>query len=235
MPAESYMPMSNQGHFEESGARPEALEEALKRTHADLCRPVVTGGEMLAFVRKKLIERAPAIGWTPQRDAELRLVVDGATLDSVKAAGTAVFLFPASATDVRLMSNTFKPSLWGERDSRTLGVALKDIVVSATRGDPRRIDLADPRLRAGVYGVETGGGGAFRWTNGEVVLDPQLWGGLSGTICLFVGYGDKAVRSWVAPARDIQEATSQIERKPKLYAVGKRGAARQDRKLGPVG
>ncbi len=219
LPAESYLAMGNRGFFVEAGGRLDAFEEGQTRTHADFCRPVAIDGDIPAFVRGRLLDRAKTMGWTPRRDAELRLAVDGVTHDPITQGGAAVFLFPADATDVRLMSNTFEPSFSGANDDRTLGVSLKDLVVSATQGEPRRIDLADARLRVGVYGVEADGASRWRWTNGELVLDPQLWDGLSGTVCLFASYGDDAIRGWIAPARDESEAL-RIERKPKLYAVG---------------
>lgn len=218
LPAESYLAMGNRGFFEEAGATLNSFEEGRTKTYADFCRPIAIEGDILAFVRQRLLERAKAMGWTPRRDVELRLVVDDVAHNPVAEGGAAAFLFPAAATDVRLRSSTFQPRLFGANDRRTLGVLLKDLVFSATQGDPRRIDLADTRLRDGVHHVEVDGARRWRWTNGELVLDPSLWDGLSGTICLFVAYGEGAVRGWITPAHDEPEA-SRFERKPKVYAI----------------
>ena len=107
--------------------------EGCERTHADFCRPVVTGGPVLAFVRQRLMERAEAIGWTPSQDADLHLVVDGEVRRPLSEGDAAVFLFPASARDVRLMSNTFIPALVGGGDPRPLGVSLTGLVFSGRR------------------------------------------------------------------------------------------------------
>ena len=158
------------------------------------------------------------MGWKPRQDVELRLVVHGVARDPVKEGGAAAFLFPADATDVRLTSNTFEPrSAWRQRRTH----APRAAEGSRLLGDPRRAETGSswrtPDCATASYNVE-GRANRWRWTNGELVLDPQLWGALSGTVCLFVAYAHGAVRGWTAPARHEREA-SQIERKPKLYAI----------------
>jgi hypothetical protein len=218
LPVESCFAMGNRGFFEEAGATLASFEEGRVETHADSCRPVAIEGAVLVFVRQWLLERAKAMGWTPRRDVELRLAVDGAAHNPSVEGDVAAFLFPARATDVRLTSSRFEPAQLGGNDARTLGVRLNDLVFSATEGKPRRIDLADPRLRHGVHHVEKDHANRWRWTNGELILDPRLWDGLAGTICLLVAFGEGAVRGWTPPAHDAPEA-SPIERKPKPYAV----------------
>ncbi len=60
--------------------------------------------------------------------------------------GAAAFLFPSSAKDVRLQSNTFCPKAFGMNDGRTLGVMLLGVSFCGQAGEPRRIRLDDERL-----------------------------------------------------------------------------------------
>jgi hypothetical protein len=89
--------------------------------------------------------------------------------------------------------------------------------LSGSGGEPRQIALDDDRLGDGVHHVEDHGGSLRRWTNGEFVLDPRLWEGLSGQIALHVSYDHMTVRGWIAapaPAKTVDA----VER-PKLYTV----------------
>lgn len=81
----------------------------------------------------------------------------------------------------------------------------------------RQISLDDERIRDGVYQLEDHGGGLRRWTNGNFVLDPLLWNGLSGEVSLMVTYDVTTLRGWIAPAA-VQK--SEAVDRPKLRAVG---------------
>ena len=215
LPAESYLAMTNRGAFEELRGVLPAQVEGRDRTHADFCRPVIARGATLDFVRQRLAARAEEIGWKPQRDVDLHLTVDGRIVRPLAEDGSAAFLFRADAKDVRLMSNTFVPTALGSSDRRILGVMLQGLALSGSGGEPRRIFLDDQRLSDGVHDVEDGG--LRRWTNGEFVLDPRLWEGLSGQIALHVLYDHTTVRGWIAapaPAKTFDA----VER-PRLYAV----------------
>lgn len=218
LPAESYLAMANRGAFEELRGVLPAMVEGRERTHDDFCRPVIIGGPTLDFVRQRLAARAEEIGWKPQRDAELHLTVDGRIVRPLDEDDSAAFLFRADAKDVRLMSNTFAPMELGSSDQRRLGVMLLGLALSGSGGEPRRISLDDDRLVDGLHHVEDHGGGLRRWTNGEFVLDPRLWEGLSGQIALDVHYDRTTLRGWIAaPAR---AKTFVAVDRPKLYAVG---------------
>ena len=211
--AESYLAMGNRVAFEEARGQLPALLEGRERTHADFCRPVETHGPALDFVRRRLLEQARVLGWTPSREADLRLCVDGAICKPLSSGDAAVFLFPAEARDVRLTSNAFVPrDRVGGSDTRALGISLVGSAFSGARGEPRRVSVDDPRLREGVHGVETAGDDRWRWTNGETALDPEMWKGLSGSVSLLVTYRSGVIRGWVAPQ-------SSVEAKPRLYAV----------------
>jgi Hint domain len=217
LPAESYLAMANRGAFEELRGLLPARVEGSERTHADFCRPVITEGPTLDFVRQRLAARAEEIGWKTERDADLHLMVDGRIVRPLAEDGSAAFLFRADAKDVRLLSNTFTPMALGTSDLRRLGVMLLGLALSGSGGEPRRISLDDDRLRDGVHPVEDHGGALRRWTTGEFVLDPRLWEGLSGQIALHVLYDHKTVRGWTAaPAR--AKSFDAVDR-PKLYAV----------------
>jgi hypothetical protein len=81
----------------------------------------------------------------------------------------------------------------------------------------RKVSLGDERLRDGVHQLESHDGSPRRWTNGELVLDPQLWGGLPGQVALRLTYDPTTVRGWTVPAA-VRKATP-IGR-PKLRVVG---------------
>ena len=221
LPAESYLAMGNRSSFEETPSLLPALLEGAGRTHADFCRPVLTEGPVLEFVRERLLARAEEIGWTALRDPDLHLVVDGRIVSPLREQGMAAFLFPADASDVRLMSNTFEPVQVGTGDPRSLGIMLNGLCFYGSLGEPRRVALDDERLGDGVYELENHGGEQRRWTDGNLVLDPQFWQGLGRQVALLVTYDPTTIRAWRAPAaepRDEAEARS-IDR-PKLYAVG---------------
>jgi hypothetical protein len=215
LPAESYLAMGNRGYFEEAGATLESFEEGKTKTHADFCLPVAVDGPIPDFVRNRLTERALSLGWTASYDDDLRLVVDGQLRRPLIERDAAVFLFPSDARDVRLVSNTFSPKDFGSGDSRVLGAMLFGFVLSGGHGDTRRIAIDDERLRDGVYEVE-GHAPRFCWTDGDLVLDPQLWEGLSGGVSLLVSCNRETVRGWIAPA-GAEEARS--EARPRLYAI----------------
>ena len=212
LPAESYIAMGNRGFFEEAGATLDALDQGQGRTYADFCRPVVTEGPVLSFARQRLMERAEAIGWTPSRETDLRLMVDGEVHRPVEEGGVATFRFPASASDVRLMSNTFIPALVGSGDPRELGVCITGVSFSGDDGDLRPVSLDDERLKDGLHPGEGMDGCAWRWTKGGgLALSPEFWNGLSGEVAVLVSHNDGAIRRWVAPARRSPEAPSHAQ------------------------
>ena len=206
LPAESYLEMTNRGFFEEAGAKLEASDEHV-RTHADFCRPVVTAGPVLEFVRERLRARAEQIGWKRSSDVELRLIADGAACGPVemhaRADGEqATFRFAASARDLRLTSNTVVPTAIGDSDPRELGVSLTELVFSDNLGGQRSVSLDDPQIRDSFHPQEAEGGAAWRWTKGELVLSRDFWDGLSGEVMLTVTRNNIAgTRRWVAPAQ----------------------------------
>ncbi len=216
LPAESYLAMGNRGAFEELRGLLPAMLDGRHATHADFCRPVVTNGPTLDFVRKRLAARAEELGWTRSCDADLRLLVDGKVHRPLDGDGAALFLFPSTARNVRLVSNTLSPTALGNGDSRTLGVMLTELSFSGRAGEPRRIAIDSERLSAGVYPVEGKDGHRWRWTNGELVLDPQLWAGLEGGVSVLVAHNSSFTRAWLEPAG---RSHSSIDELPRLVAA----------------
>jgi hypothetical protein len=78
-----------------------------------------------------------------------------ARLDIFHDLHAAAFLFPASAKDVRQVSNTFFPPSLATGDQRDLGVMLAGLSFSGSLGgDARRISLDDRRLCDGFHPIE---------------------------------------------------------------------------------
>ena len=112
LPAESYLAMGNRGFFHVDGPVVELFaEEGRDLTHADFCRPVIEDPALLARARERLVARALSLGFTPDRDDDLRLVVDGETSGPLSGHAAAAFRIPAGARDVRLVSSTFVPRI----------------------------------------------------------------------------------------------------------------------------
>ncbi len=218
LPAESYFVHGNRAFFEEAGGSLDALDEGRTKTHADFCRPVVLDGPVLDFVRRRLIARAEAVGWTRSFETDLHLMVDGEVRRPLCEGDAAVFLLPAGARDVRLKSNTFVPALLGRADPRSLGLSLVGLVVSNGRGEARSVSLDDERLKNGLHPEEARDGVAWRWTKGELVLSSDIWAGLAGPVTLAVTHNSGVARHWVSPPNAVPAAQSH-ENKPKLYAV----------------
>ncbi|MBV8104522.1 MAG: Hint domain-containing protein [Hyphomicrobiales bacterium] len=218
LPAESYLAMGNRTFFAEAGATVDAPEGG-ERTYADFCRPVAIDGPILAFVRERLMIQAQALGWTASRDADLHLLVDGEIRHPLAEGDAAVFLFRDTARDVRLVSNTFVPARIGLGDRRELGVALYGLAFVGSGGEARRVSLDDPRLGEGLHGDEASSGAYWRWTKGELVLDPQFWAGLTGQVAVFVNYNAQTTRQWIPPARPAEVIPVKSRSKQRLYSV----------------
>ena len=228
LPAESYMAIGNRGFFEERRDLLPANDEERERTHADFCRPVVLDGPVLAFARQRLQTRAEAIGWMPEHDPNLRLLVDGQVRRPLSDGDTAVFMFPAAAADVRLASTTFVPAHIGVGDSRELGICLFGLTFAGSGGGSRRVSIDDARLGGGIHDGEAKSGTQWRWTKGELVLDPQFWADMTGHVAVFIEHSSAATRRWNAPSERIEfarpaEIASSKERAQTLFGgVGRR-------------
>jgi hypothetical protein len=217
LPAESYLEAANRGFFEEAGATVDVFQPKVAKDPGEFCRPFVTDANVLAFVRQRLTARAEAIGWTPLRDPELKLLVDGKAVHPRPEGDAAVFLFPASSRDVRLLSNTFVPAKLGGRDTRKLGVCLLGLTFAGAGGVQRRISLDDARLADRLHDGELKSGAHWGWTKGDLPLDPQFWADLRGLVSLFVNHNSAATRQWSAPSRPTEAHSGKSKRK--LFSI----------------
>lgn len=208
LPAGCVLALANRGLFEEAASTEDRIDESVTPTHADLCRPVVSDPAMLAFLRERTLAHAREFGWTSLVGDDLHLVVDGEARRPLVDQGAAMFVFPAAAREVRVASHVFQPADLGFADPRTLGVMLSGLVLVGGDGEARMIAVDDARLRDGVHPTE----GRFRWTDGALALDPQLWEGLTGDVSLVVSRRRDTVRGWVAPAAETALAGSRSGR-----------------------
>jgi hypothetical protein len=129
----------------------------------------------------------------------LRLFVDGKAVHPRHEGDAAVFLFPTSAQEVRLLSNTFIPANLGGKDTRRLGVCLLGLTFAGAGGALRRISLDDARLAERLHDGELKSGAHWAWTKGDLPLDPQFWADLKGLVSLFVKHNSAATRQWERP------------------------------------
>jgi hypothetical protein len=127
--------------------------------------------------------------------------------------------FPTAQRDVRLVSNTFVPARIGLGDRRELGVSLYGLAFAGSDGEARRVPLDDPRLAGGLHSDEATVGAHWRWTKGELALDPQFWAGLTGPIALFVNHNAQATRQWIPPARPAEVVPVKSKSKQRLYSI----------------
>ena len=76
------------------------------------------------------------------------------------------------------------------------------------------------RACEGLHGEEASSGAYWRWTKGELVLDPQFWAGLTGPIAFYVNHNAQATRAWIPPARPAEVVVPvKSKSKQRLYSV----------------
>jgi hypothetical protein len=215
LPAESYSATGERGAFSESygEARVERLSEP------DFCRPFASD-LVVAAVRVQLEARAERLGYERDFDADLRLVADGVEYRPLLAEGSAVFLFPKAARDIRLLSSSFVPADVGShRDSRRLGISIYGLSASDGR-TATRIPLDHPEFVSCFHAEEELEGAAWRWTiGGEAMMLPSsLFEQLSGShVALALAYESTVRRGWATPAPHEEKSEPVMQRR--LYAV----------------
>ncbi len=166
LPAETFLDTGNRGGFANGGAYAGAGVTAESRDCG--FAPVITGGAALAELRAALVARAEERGFRLTDDPDLHLLADGVYCPRHIEAGKYRFGLPAGAGAVVLRSRPAVPT-WtdpGCADARRLGV-----VVTALAADGVAVDLDDSALAEGFHPVERSGGAAWRWTDGDAVLN----------------------------------------------------------------
>jgi hypothetical protein len=174
-PAESYRDDGNRWLFQNANS---GWDQPAKAP----CAPVLTGGDVVDAVWQRLLDRTgprPHIPLTDEPD--LHLLVDGRRLDAMhRDDGTYVFSLCAPPDDVRIASRSVVPQELGlARDARSLGVALRKIIVR--QGTKFRIAKAnDARLACGFHYFEEAND--FVWTDGDASSPAELLAGFSGAL-----------------------------------------------------
>jgi hypothetical protein len=142
------------------------------------CAPVLTGGQQVDEIWRRLLNRSGLPLDLPTTDApDLHLLVDGRSVDGrLMRAGVYSFRLHQPPTGVRIVSRANAPDELGfARDPRRLGVALRQILL--WRGAHlSMIAVDDQRLSDGFHAFEADH--AFRWTNGDALLPAELFAGV---------------------------------------------------------
>jgi hypothetical protein len=151
--------------------------------------PVVTGGEILDAIWKRLLDRSgPRPGQPLTDDPDLHLLVDGTRLDFASRHDSVyVFRLFGHPEAVKIVSRAGAPAELGwARDPRVLGVAVRRIAVREGKRF-RVINAADSSLRNGFYPVEAGFDS--RWTDGSAEVPSALFDGFRGPIEVMLHIG----------------------------------------------
>ena len=166
---ESYLDTGNRGMFENAEdafiLHPDFSIHALD----DACAPVVLHGAALAAIRRHLLDRAAALGFSTTLDPGLYLMAGDRRIDPVILEdGRRRFNIPKDAYRIRLRSRSAMPCrlLGDSTDTRVLGAFIRQIRLSEPTG-PRDLALDSAALGEGWYPPEPEG----RWTNGDALLE----------------------------------------------------------------
>lgn len=182
LPAESYLDCGNRGSFENGGntiaLRPDfALDcNAAAAPHA-FCHPMAEDAATVRPTWTRLAGRSSALGFAAPApvtltDPALRLLAGGRELKAVSSDnGRFVFVLPADAAEVELLSRSAAPSdrqPW-LADHRRLGVSVSRI---GLRSGAEWTDIAldGPELGQGWWTMELSGQKAWRWTDGRAQI-----------------------------------------------------------------
>ena len=176
-PAESYRDDGNRWLFHGDNA-------GWGRPPRPACAPVLTGGQQVDGIWRRLLNRSGSPLDLPTTDApDLHLLVDGHRVDGrLMRAGVYSFKLHQPRAGVRIVSRANAPDELGfARDPRRLGVAIRQILI--WRGaDLTMVAAHDERLSDGFHAFEVDH--AFRWTNGDALLPAELFTGVEGTCVL---------------------------------------------------
>jgi hypothetical protein len=183
-PAESYRDDGNRWLFQNSNSG--WANVGWDQEPKPPCAPVLTGGEVVDAIWRRLLARAgPRPGVPLTADPDLHLLVDGRRLDAAARTSTlAVFYLHSRPRSVRLVTRAASPQELGlARDPRCLGVAVRRVEVR--QGTTYRMIVAgDARLSAGFHPFEQGT--LLHWTDGDAGMPGALFEGLTGPLEVMV-------------------------------------------------
>jgi hypothetical protein len=174
-PAESYRDDGNRWLFQNANTGWDLPPQ-------EPCAPVLTGGETVDRIWRRLLDRSGQHTRPPLTDdADLHLLVDGVRIDAARQEGQMhVFRLPPGAAYVRIRSRDAVPAELGlARDFRSLGVALRWIEISEG-ARVTLIEADDDRLVDGFHYYEPDGN--LRWTDGDARLPDGLFAGRSRAV-----------------------------------------------------
>jgi hypothetical protein len=217
LPVESYLDTGNRSMFENADGpiamRPDFADmDPSARRAAGCCLPFAVGEAQVKPLWFRLAARAQALGHelppspASTKDPGLCLLADGRTLrPAFSDGGRAVFVLPAPARSLRLVSRSTVPSddmPWLD-DRRRVGVMVRAMTLRAGQ-DHRTIAMDDPNLLDGWWGVEPVEGGVARWTDGDAAIGSSSGRGtltveLAGTARAYPIETPVAEGKWAAP------------------------------------
>ncbi len=168
LPTESYLDTGNRSAFANGPGGVQLHPDFARRVWAtEACATLVTSGPLLAALKRRLINRAAALGYGLTGDPALRLLADGVPLTGCVQGQSWCITAPPGTQTLGIMSRNWVPA-HAEADSgdhRNLGV-----VIGAIMLDGQTLDLTSTALATGWHAVEPGQDGAWRWTNGDATL-----------------------------------------------------------------
>ncbi len=165
LPAESYLDTGNRAAFANAGVVQELHPDFSARIwDARACAALLLDGPAVDAAHARLARRAG--DWSA--DPAVTLFADGVAVAATSGGpGWLTAEIPAGARWLRVVSRSAVPrEIDRKQDARRLGVAVTHLVL-----DGEAVPLASARLGGGFHPVETDRGSAWRWTDGEAVVE----------------------------------------------------------------
>jgi hypothetical protein len=174
LPAETYLASGNRQNFESDAAPVVLHPDFAAASRKNACAPLLTNGRIVTAARQRLLDRALALGFAVTGDVDL---VVRAALERIRPEpdldGDLLFLLPAGAKDVQLLSGTGVPAEVSADpgDRRVLGVAVTGLTLIASG---KRIEIAlNDATHDGFHDMEAG----HRWTKGAARISLPAYSG----------------------------------------------------------
>lgn len=174
--AESYRDVGNRAVFGNAGR-----VLVLHPRSAPLPAAAAAAGGAVYDLRRRLLQRAHALGFAISRDPALSIRADDWPIIPSTVDGSVYrFSLPAAASDVRIVSRAAVPAEIDPTsyDRRRLGVLLERLVLSGPSGQIE-IAAADPVLSEGFHAPEVQGRRVVRWTDGHARLPAAAIAGMN--------------------------------------------------------